>query len=224
MAQPRAHQVLVRGDAEHAREQPQEMERADSRPGRRPAPDRSPDANARRSTARFRPRGGDPWAPPARACARARTPPRRNGWPAACPTSSRPTSLRPSAAACASSPSTINSGSGGAAPTRQTSVRSPIASTSSGRQEERQAFVAADNARGCRCIRRRDGRPGSIPPPVRTTGRASGSRSCPCAHRRSNGSRYRSTNGLSSGPAVHRKSDTEINPRCSRGVLIMPQF
>ena len=30
MAQPRAHQILVRGDAEHACEQPQEMERADA--------------------------------------------------------------------------------------------------------------------------------------------------------------------------------------------------
>ena len=37
MAQPRAHQILVRGDAEHAGEQPQEMERAEARPGRRRA-------------------------------------------------------------------------------------------------------------------------------------------------------------------------------------------
>ena len=29
MAQPRANQILVRGDAEHFREQPQEVERAD---------------------------------------------------------------------------------------------------------------------------------------------------------------------------------------------------
>src|SRR5439155_1245796 len=46
--------------------------------------------------------------------------------------SPKPTSLRPSAAACASSPSTINSGSGGALPIRQASARSPIACTSSG--------------------------------------------------------------------------------------------
>src|SRR5437868_6959657 len=30
MAQPRAHQILMRGDAEHLPEQPQEMERADA--------------------------------------------------------------------------------------------------------------------------------------------------------------------------------------------------
>src|ERR1700730_15519772 len=30
MPQPRAHQILMRGDAEHAREQPQEVERADA--------------------------------------------------------------------------------------------------------------------------------------------------------------------------------------------------
>src|SRR5438034_702884 len=47
--------------------------------------------------------------------------------------SSTPISLLPTAAACANSPSTINSGKGGAAPVRQTSLRSPIiASTSSG--------------------------------------------------------------------------------------------
>ena len=58
MAQPRAHQILVRGDAEHAREQPQEMERADA--GLRGGilqVDRS-DANWHRSTAPFPPRGG----------------------------------------------------------------------------------------------------------------------------------------------------------------------
>src|SRR6266581_201994 len=35
MPEPRAHQILMRGDAEHAREQPQEMERADAGLGRR---------------------------------------------------------------------------------------------------------------------------------------------------------------------------------------------
>ena len=49
-----------------------------------------------------------------------------------CPTSSRPISLLPSAAACASSPSTINSPSGGTEPIRHTSARSPMVSTSSG--------------------------------------------------------------------------------------------
>ena len=60
------------------------------------------------------------------------------------PISSRPMSLLPSAAACASSPSTISSGSGGTEPTCQAVRLSPIASTSSGADEERQAFVAAD--------------------------------------------------------------------------------
>ena len=60
------------------------------------------------------------------------------------PISSRPMSLLPSAAACASSPSTISSGSGGAEPICQIAAPSPIASTSSGSEEERQALVAAD--------------------------------------------------------------------------------
>src|SRR5438094_349431 len=46
------------------------------------------------------------------------------------PTSSRPTSLRPSTTAWASSPSSISSDSGGTPPVSQTSARSPIASPS----------------------------------------------------------------------------------------------
>ena len=53
-------------------------------------------------------------------------------------------SLLPSAADCASSPSTTSSGNGGAEPTCQGVWLSPIASTSSGAEEERQALVAAD--------------------------------------------------------------------------------
>ena len=34
----------------------------------------------------------------------------------------------------------------------------------------------------------------------------------------------RSTNGVSPGPALQRKSDTEIDWRCSRGVTFMPRF
>ncbi len=47
------------------------------------------------------------------------------------PTSSRPMSLLPSAAVCASSPSTISSGSGGSAPICQIAARSSISSTRS---------------------------------------------------------------------------------------------
>ena len=143
MAQPRAHQILVRGNAEHVREQPQEVERADVRPARRRPPGRSAAANARRSRARFPPRGGDPGLGRSGLARRPETTSTKR-LANSCPTSSRPISLRPSAAACASSPSTINSGSGGAEPIRQISARSPIVSTSSGRQEERQALVAAD--------------------------------------------------------------------------------
>ena len=46
-------------------------------------------------------------------------------------------------AACASSPSTINSGSGGAQPVRHTSVLPPMLIDQFGRQDKRQAFVAA---------------------------------------------------------------------------------
>ena len=53
-----------------------------------------------------------------------------------CPTSSRPISLAPPAAVCASSPSTISSGSGGVAPTRQNSALPPTASTSSGSRKK----------------------------------------------------------------------------------------
>jgi len=48
------------------------------------------------------------------------------------PTSSSPTSLAPSAADCASSPSTMSCGSGGRAPVRQSAVGAPSASTSAG--------------------------------------------------------------------------------------------
>ena len=58
------------------------------------------------------------------------------------PISSSPTSLLPSAAVCASSPSTISSGSGGARADLPDRPQSPIASTSSGAEEERQALVA----------------------------------------------------------------------------------
>jgi hypothetical protein len=48
------------------------------------------------------------------------------------PASSRPMSLLPSAADCASSPSTISSGSGGTKPLRQIPALSPITSTDAG--------------------------------------------------------------------------------------------
>ena len=99
-------------------------------------------------------------------CARRRA--RRSAPRAAMPTSSRPTSLAPSAAACASSPSTISSGSGGTPPVRQTSGRPPIASTSSGASwNDRHSSPSRDRA--CTGTRRRDGRPGSTRPRARTT-------------------------------------------------------
>ena len=84
VAQPRAHQILMRRDAEHAGEQPQEMERADARPARRRA-SRSicsvrmrvdPQRGFHRAAAVARARGR-------RLCAAGRKPPRRTGWPAA---------------------------------------------------------------------------------------------------------------------------------------------
>ena len=100
------------------------------------------------------------------------------------PTSSSPASLRPSAAAWASSPSTISSGSGGTPPVRETPHRAQ-------RSTRRSSGVKAGTT-GIR-RRRRDARACSMNsspgwphehtnrPPARTTRRDSDSRSCPCA-------------------------------------------
>ena len=132
MTQPRAHQILVRRNAEHAREQPQEMERADAG---LPAAPVQIDLLMRM---RIDPQRGFDRAAPIpggrsnRLARAAWKPPRQNGLRTAVPISSSPKSLRPSAAACASSPITISSGNGGAAPICQIPPPPPIASTSSG--------------------------------------------------------------------------------------------
>ena len=149
MAEPRAHQILVRRDAEHVGKQPQEMERTDAGLRRGILEIDFLVRIAHRSRVRFPRRdGGRDAAIEAGFAPACRKPPRQSGWPAHWPISPRPMSLLPSAAACASSPSTISSGSGGAEPICQTAGLSPIASTSSARQEERQALVAADMIMG----------------------------------------------------------------------------
>src|SRR4029450_7610234 len=118
------HQILVRGDAEHFREQPQEVERADR--GFRSGLFQS----ARGGGGGGGPQGGRP---------------RRRGLPATTstkrlaspwPISSSPMSLLPSAADCASSPSTTSSGSGGPGPTRQGGWALAAASAGWGAREE----------------------------------------------------------------------------------------
>ena len=104
-----------------------------------------------------------------------------------CPTSSRPMSLRPSAAACASSPSTISSGSGGAEPICQIELPSPIVLHQFGVSGKTTGIRRRRCGHGCRYIRRRDGRSAPIPPPARWTGRGSAGQSCLCAHRKSSG-------------------------------------
>ena len=128
------------------------------------------------------------------------------------PTSSRPISLLPSAAVCASSPSTISSGSGGTEPICQTSRRSPIGFHQFRVQEERQAFVAHDVVMGA------DVFVAGIADQDRSRHqlvncRGNGTRSSPCAHRRPSDRRCCSANGLSPGPAVQRNSETEMDLR-----------
>ena len=163
MAQPRADQILVRGDAERLREQPQEVEGAD--PGLGAASSRliwwcdsSIDSSV--STARRRSRAA---SGPDLRCLPETTSTKRlaSTWPI----SSRPMSLLPSAAACASSPSTTSP----AMAARSRSARGLAVADrfhQFGRKKN-DRHSSPQTCRGCRYIHRRDGRSAPIPPPAR---------------------------------------------------------
>ena len=72
------------------------------------------------------------------------------------------------------------------------------------REPERQALVAARGGRACTCTRRPDGRPGSTRPPARTLRPGCGSRSCLFGRRRWKAARAARRTARSPGPALHR--------------------
>ena len=141
-------------------------------------------------------------------------PPRQSGWRTAARSrrDRHRCGLRPRPAP--SSPSTINSGSGGAAPICQTSARSPIVSTSSGVQEKRQAFVAADMVMGADVfvagMADQDRSRHQLEEPA-----AASATEAALAHI---GDRVAvdtaPRTACRPAPALQRKSDTEMDPRC----------
>ena len=180
VAQARAHQVLVRRHAEHAREESQEVERAEA--GLAPRCSRSIGSCERASiqsagsTARRRSRA------PAVGAARASGPrrPRRSAPRTACRPRRARRRCRPRPTACASSPSTISSGSGGTAAGAPDLGATADRSTSAGASwNDRHSSPTT-----CSCVHTYSS-PGwptrSEPAPARTPRRARDSRSCPCA-------------------------------------------
>jgi len=122
--------------------------------------------------------------------------------------------------ACASSPSTINSGSAGGADLPDIG-RSPIVSPIPAQKNDRHSSRRRD--RGYRHIRRRDGRPGPIRLQLEEAAAAAAAETA-LAHKGDRVGAMRSTYGVSPGPALQRKSDTEMDWRCSRVVTFMPEF